>query len=76
MLGLTQNQFLELILRGTGMEITKREARQLGIMNLSARMSEFRQKNLKVITGKNEHGETTYRVSRRTTTFGDTWQKF
>jgi hypothetical protein len=76
MFGLTQNQLLELILRGTGMEITAREARQLGIANLSARMSEFRQKNLKVTTGKNENGETTYRVSRRTTTFGDTWQKF
>lgn len=64
----TQNQKLELFLRGTGRTLTAAEAKaRFGIQNLSARMSELRQYGLTVrkegVTVKS--GKTKYAVSGR-----------
>lgn len=72
---MNQNQFLETMLRGTGLTMTQSEATDFGIMNLSARMSEFRQRGLKVTTLKTEDGETAYKVSRRSI-FGNQFKRF
>lgn len=66
---------LEKLIRGTNIAITEREAKAMGIENLSARMSEFRAKGLRVRVGKNRAGETTYKVSSRSLT-GSEYFKF
>ena len=65
-LTVTQNEFLENYLRGTGRTISQAQAEATyGIRNLRARMSEFRSEGLKVKTEKNTEGRTAYRVSAR-----------
>lgn len=62
----TQNQFLETFLRGTGREMSAAQARATyGIQNLRARMTDLRNAGLRVRTGVNTEGRTTYAVSRR-----------
>lgn len=68
-LTVTQNEFLESYLRGTGRTLSAAQAEATyGIKNLRARMSEFRSEGLKVKTEKNTEGRTAYRVSARDTT--------
>lgn len=68
-LTVTQNEFLETFLRGTGRTMSAAQAEATyGIKNLRARMSEFRSEGLKVKTEKNTEGRTSYRVSARDTT--------
>lgn len=65
-LSTTQKDFLVSYLRGTGRELTSRQAESLyGIRNLRARMTELRQEGYKVRTAKNTVGTTNYAVSRR-----------
>lgn len=65
-LTVTQNEFLESYLRGTGRTISAAQAEATyGIKNLRARMSEFRAEGLRVKTTKNTEGRTAYRVSSR-----------
>ena len=65
-LSTTQKTFLESHLRGTGRAMSSAQARETyGIMNLRARMSEFRQAGLTVRKQKNSAGRTAYAVSRR-----------
>lgn len=62
----TQVAFLETHLRGTNREMSAAQAKATyGIGNLRARMSELRQMGLRVRTGINTKGRTTYAVSRR-----------
>lgn len=62
----TQVAFLEKHLRGTGRSMSAAQARATyGIENLRARMTELRQVGLRVRTGVNSEGRTTYTVSRR-----------
>ena len=62
----TQNEFLEQHLRGTGRSLSAPQARALfGIKNLRARMSDLRSAGLRVRTGVNTEGRTTYSVSAR-----------
>jgi hypothetical protein len=64
--GLTQNQFLEQHLRGTGKEITVAQARsQYGIKNLRARISEMRAAGLNVQSRKNYRYAAAYRLPVR-----------
>jgi len=61
-----QKSFLIQYLRGTGRELTSRQADSLyGIRNLRARMTELRQDGFNVRTQKNTVGTTNYAVSRR-----------
>jgi hypothetical protein len=65
----TQNKFLESYLRGTGRHISASQAEKIyGIKNIRARMSEFRQRGLRVRTLINSAGNTAYAVSARDTT--------
>ena len=65
-LTVTQNEFLESYLRGTGRTISQAQAEATyGIKNLRARMSELRQVGLKVKRELNTEGRTAYRVSAR-----------
>lgn len=65
-LTVSQNEFLETYLRGTGRTMSAAQAEATyGIKNLRARMSEFRSEGLKVKTQKNTEGRTAYRVSAR-----------
>lgn len=65
-LTVSQNEFLENHLRGTGRTMSAAQAEATyGIKNLRARMSEFRSEGLKVKTEKNTEGRTSYRVSAR-----------
>ena len=65
-LSTTQKTFLETHLRGTGRALSSAQARETyGIMNLRARMSEFRKAGLVVRKQKNTAGRTAYLVSRR-----------
>ena len=65
-LSTTQKTFLETHLRGTGRAMSSAQARETyGIMNLRARMSEFRKAGLVVRKQKNTAGRTAYAVSRR-----------
>jgi len=62
----TQKVFLHSFLRGTGRSLTSREAEaKFGILNLRARLSEFRQAGLVVRTKRTESGRTRYFVSAR-----------
>lgn len=68
-LTVSQNEFLETFLRGTGRTMSQAQAEATyGIKNLRARMSEFRSEGLKVKTLKNTEGRTAYRVSARDNT--------
>lgn len=68
-LTVSQNEFLESYLRGTGRTMSAAQAEATyGIRNLRARMSEFRSEGLKVKTTKNTEGRTAYRVSARDNT--------
>jgi len=61
-----QVSFLEKHLRGTGRSISQAQAAaNYGILNLSARMSEFRKCGLQVKTSVNTTGNTVYTVSAR-----------
>lgn len=61
-----QVAFLETYLRGTGKTLSAAQARaNYGILNLSARMSEFRKCGLTVKTDVNTTGKTVYAVSAR-----------
>jgi hypothetical protein len=65
-LTMTQKEFLEQHLRGTGRSISARQASALyGIKNIRARMTEFRQAGLKVNRAKNTEGYAAYSVSAR-----------
>lgn len=67
-LTVTQNEFLESHLRGTGRVMSAAQAKATyGIMNLRARMSELRSEGLRVKRVKNTEGRTAYRVSARDT---------
>lgn len=64
-----QNVFLENYLRGTGRSLSARQAKSMyGIKNLRARMTEFRNAGLKVVTKPNSYGRMTYSVSARDVT--------
>jgi hypothetical protein len=64
--GLTQNQFLEQHLRGTGRELTVAQARQLGIKNLRARVCELRNDyGLNVQSRKNYRGAGAFSMTSR-----------
>jgi len=63
-LAVPQKQFLYDYLRGTGKTITKTEAKQYGIQQLPARMSELRTLGLQVNT-QEEAGELAYSISAR-----------
>jgi len=68
-LTVSQNEFLETYLRGTGKTLSEAQAvATYGIKNLRARMSEFRSEGLRVKTQKNTEGRTAYRVSARDVT--------
>jgi hypothetical protein len=72
----TQKEFLEDYLRGTGNSLSSRQAAATyGIMNLRARMTEFRQAGLRVRKVKNTEGRAQYLVSARDVT-GDRSQIF
>lgn len=65
-LTVTQKEFLENHLRGTGRTMSQAQAEATyGIKNLRARMSEFRSEGLRVKRVKNTEGRTAYRVSAR-----------
>jgi len=62
----TQKEFLEEHLRGTGNSLSSRQAAATyGIMNLRARMTEFRHAGLRVRKVKNTEGRAQYLVSSR-----------
>ena len=62
----SQREFLENYLRGTGRELSAAQAESLfGVRNLRARTSEMRQDGLRVRTRKNSTGRTSYSVSAR-----------
>jgi hypothetical protein len=62
----TQVEFLEKHLRGTGRALSSAQAEATyGIMNLRARMTDFRNAGLTVRKSKNTEGRTSYSVSRR-----------
>ena len=65
-LTVTQNQFLQSHLRGTGVELTAAQARATyGIQNLRARICELRAAGLNVYTRKNYRGCAAYRMVAR-----------
>ena len=65
-LTMTQNEFLEQHLRGTGRTISARQADSIyGIKNIRARMTELRQAGLKVNRDINTEGRAAYSVSAR-----------
>lgn len=65
-LTVTQNEFLEQHLRGTGRTLSARQANSLyGIKNIRARMSELRSVGLRVNRKANTDGRSAYSVSAR-----------
>ena len=65
-LTVTQKEFLEGHLRGTGRTLTEAQARATyGIQNLRARISELRQAGMIVRREKNTEGRARYAVSAR-----------
>lgn len=65
-LTVSQVQFLENHLRGTGREMSEAQARATyGIMNLRARMSDLRSAGLVVRRSKNTEGRAAYAISAR-----------
>lgn len=65
-LKVTQNEFLEQYLRGTGRSLSAAQARSTyGIKNLRARMSELRGVGLRVSRAKNTEGRSAYSISAR-----------
>ena len=65
-LTVTQNEFLEQYLRGTGRSMSAAQARSTyGIKNLRARMTEMRQAGLRVRKETNTEGRTAYSISAR-----------
>ncbi len=65
-LAVTQNQFLQSHLRGTGIELTAAQARATyGIKNLRARVCELRAAGLNVYTRKNYRNAAAYRMVAR-----------
>ena len=65
-LTVTQKEFLEDFLRGTGRSLTEAQARATyGIQNLRARISELRQAGMIVRTEKTTEGRAKYAVSSR-----------
>ena len=65
-LTVTQNEFIEQYLRGTGRTMSAAQARSTyGIQNLRARMTEMRQAGLRVRKQKNTEGRTAYSISAR-----------
>jgi hypothetical protein len=63
---MTQNEFLQEYLRGTGRELTVAQARsQFGIKNLRARIHELRQVGLNVLSRKNYRGAGAFRMTAR-----------
>ena len=68
-LTVTQNEFLEQYLRGTGRTLSAAQARATyGIKNLRARMSEMRSAGLRVSRTKNTEGRSAYSISARDVT--------
>ena len=68
-LTMTQNEFLESFLRGTGRTLTARQAEATyGIKNIRARMTELRSAGLKVRRSKNTEGRSAYSISSRDVT--------
>lgn len=62
----TQNELLESHLRGTGRTLNATQAaKQFGIKNLRARMSEMRAAGLRVDRTIDSNGLSSYKVSRR-----------
>lgn len=67
-LTVTQKEFLESHLRGTGKAMSAAQASATyGIKNIRARMTELRQAGLKVGRAKNSEGRAAYSVSARDT---------
>lgn len=65
-LTVTQKEFLESHLRGTGKAMSAAQASATyGIKNIRARMTELRQAGLKVNRSKNTEGRAAYSVSAR-----------
>lgn len=65
-LTVSQKEFLEGFLRGTGRTLTEAQAEATyGIQNLRARMSELRNEGLQVRVGKTQDGRAKYAVSAR-----------
>lgn len=65
-LTVSQTEFLEDYLRGTGRTLSERQAVAFyGIKNLRARMTDLRQAGLKVRREKNTEGRAAYAVSAR-----------
>lgn len=68
-LKVTQNEFLEQYLRGTGRSLSSAQAKATyGIKNLRARMSELRGVGLRVNRAKNTEGRSAYSISARDVT--------
>lgn len=68
-LTVTQNEFLEKHLRGTGRSLSARQASSLyGIKNIRARMTELRGAGLKVNRSLNTEGRSAYSISARDVT--------
>jgi hypothetical protein len=68
-LTITQNEFLEKHLRGTGRSLSARQASSTyGIKNIRARMTELRGAGLKVNRNLNTEGRSTYSISARDVT--------
>jgi hypothetical protein len=68
-LTVTQNEFLEQYLRGTGRSLSAAQARATyGIKNLRARMSDLRSAGLRVNRAKNTEGRGAYSISARDVT--------
>ena len=62
----TQNEFLEAHMRGTGVELTVKQARATyGVQNLRARICELRKAGLNVQSRKNYMGAASYRIPSR-----------
>lgn len=68
-LTVTQNEFLEQYLRGTGRSLSSAQAAATyGIKNLRARMSEMRSAGLRVRRQRNTEGRSAYSISARDVT--------
>jgi hypothetical protein len=68
-LKITQNEFLEQYLRGTGRRLSSSQADMLyGIKNLRARMSELRGVGMRVRRKKSTEGRSAYSISARDVT--------
>ena len=68
-LTVTQNEFLESHLRGTGRTLSAKQASATyGIKNIRARMSELRGVGLKVNRATNSTGQSAYSISARDVT--------